>query len=220
MMNQAEAQRTSRFFDGYAADFDAIYGNRDTPLRAIVNRLFRKSMMERFQLSIAGCDPIEGRSVLDVGCGPGHYSVELARRGAGRVVGIDVAPGMLEIARSYARSNSVQKVCSFEQSDFTAWPEQPKFDYVIMMGFMDYMRDPEAVIRKAVSISRRRAFFSFPLDGGLLAWQRRIRYRSRCELYLYTPGQVRKLFDGIAGVKAEVAQIHRDLFVTAELSRG
>lgn len=217
-MNQLNTQQTSRFFDGYATDFDAIYGNSNTPLRAVINRTFRKSMMERFQLSIEGCTPIEGRSVLDVGCGPGHYAVELARRGASRVNGIDVAPAMLEIARGYAQANSVENVCRFEQADFLAWPKEPKFDYVILMGFMDYVRDARNVVNKALSIALRRAFFSFPLEGGLLAWQRKLRYRSRCELFLYTTGQVRELFDGIDGVKPEIRQIHRDLFVTVEIS--
>lgn len=67
---------------------------------------------------------------------------------------------------------------------------------------------------------RRRAFFSFPLDGGLFAWQRRIRYRDGCELFLYTPDQVPRSFDGLAGVQADLHQVHRDLFVTADVSRS
>ncbi len=216
-MNQTDVQRTSRFFDGYATDFDAIYGNSNSTFQAIINRVFRKSMMERFRLSIEGCAPVRGSSVLDVGCGPGHYSVELARRGAAQVVGIDVAPGMLEIACRYARSNGVENVCSFEQSDFLAWPSEPKFDYVILMGFMDYMRDAKQVVEKAVSLARRRAFFSFPLDGGLLAWQRKIRYRSRCELFMYTPAKVRELFAPLRGARASIRSAYRDLFVTAEI---
>ena len=75
--------RTPSFFSGYAADFDAIYANQATPFNSVVNRLFRRSMRLRFELTIAGCNPINGRSVLDVGCGPGHYGIELAHRGAG-----------------------------------------------------------------------------------------------------------------------------------------
>lgn len=42
------------------------------------------------------------RAVLDLGCGPGHWSARLAdRHGPGcRVTGLDLAPGMLEVARA------------------------------------------------------------------------------------------------------------------------
>ena len=39
-----------------------------------------------------------GRTVLDVGCGPGRTTGSLAARGL-RVVGIDLSPGMIEVAR-------------------------------------------------------------------------------------------------------------------------
>ncbi|GAA2598404.1 class I SAM-dependent methyltransferase [Streptomyces axinellae] len=43
--------------------------------------------------------PVEGRRVLDIGCGTGLYSRELKRRGAGPVLGYDLSEGMLEVAR-------------------------------------------------------------------------------------------------------------------------
>src|SRR5215471_5714500 len=96
------AERTQEFFHQYANDFDAIYSNRNGLLNGFVNRVFRKSMRLRFEKSVEGCQPIEGKSVLDVGCGPGHYSITLARRGAGRVVGLDFAGGMIQIAAQHA----------------------------------------------------------------------------------------------------------------------
>ncbi|MYW66942.1 methyltransferase domain-containing protein [Streptomyces sp. SID8379] len=48
-------------------------------------------------LRLAG--DVTGLSVLDLGCGAGHYAVELAERGAGRIVGVDGSESMLGIAR-------------------------------------------------------------------------------------------------------------------------
>jgi SAM-dependent methyltransferase len=42
--------------------------------------------------------PLEGRSVLDVGCGTGGTSLELARRGAHPVLGVDLSERMLAVA--------------------------------------------------------------------------------------------------------------------------
>ncbi len=207
--------RTQGFFHSYANDFDAIYSNRTGFLNGVTNRLFRRSMKLRFVKTLEGCSPIEGKTVLDVGCGPGHYSISLARRGASRVVGLDFAEGMLRLASDHAREAGVANRCTFETGDFLAYSPDTPFDYVVVMGLMDYMADPRAVIGKVLSLTRSRAFFSFPVAGGVLAWQRRMRYRQRCELYLYTRPQLEKLFGGFPGITAAIEPISRDYFVTA-----
>lgn len=211
------SSNVSTFFDRYAHDFNAIYGNSNGPIDSVVNRMFRRSMALRYQRTLEGCDPIEGRSVLDIGCGPGHYSVALARRGAGEVLGLDFADGMLDVARKRAEGAGVGATCRFEKGDFLERSFDRQFDYSIVMGFMDYIADPASMIRKALSITQRRAFFSFPVSGGLLGWQRKMRYRSRCDLYLYTEQSVRDLFAGIEGANARIDRIERDLFVTVEM---
>jgi 2-polyprenyl-3-methyl-5-hydroxy-6-metoxy-1,4-benzoquinol methylase len=207
--------RTSTFFHGYAADFDAIYGTKTGVVTGLVNNMFRRSMRLRYEKTIEGCAPIEGRSVLDIGCGPGHYSVALAKAGAGRIVGVDFAQGMLDIAREHAKAEGVGDKCEFIQADFFTHPFGQPFDYVIVMGFMDYVQDAGAAVRRILELTAGRAFFSFPKSGGFLAWQRQLRYRSRCELYLYSEDSIRALFTGIAGVEVRVESIARDWFVTA-----
>jgi ubiquinone/menaquinone biosynthesis C-methylase UbiE len=206
--------RTQGFFHQYAGDFDAIYSNRGGLIDGVLNNLFRKSMKLRFHSTIEGCSPIEGKSVLDVGCGPGHYSITLAQRGAGRVVGIDFADGMLERAAQHARQAGVGDRCEFKVADFTKFPATDPFDYVILMGFMDYMADPRTIVEKAISLTRSKCFFSFPVAEGFLAWQRSLRYRNRCDLYLYKREQLEKLFASIPGVNAKIEPIARDYFVT------
>ena len=209
------SERTSVFFDRYAVDFDAIYGNDNRALERVVNRLFRHAMVVRYEKTIAGCNPIEGRTVIDIGCGSGHYSVALARAGAARVLGLDFAPGMLEIARASAEKLGVADRCSFERGDFLSYPLPEQFDYAVVMGFMDYVSDPRRVIDRVLAIVRRRAFFSFPKDGGPLAWQRKLRYRNRCDLFLYREDLIRSLFSA-TGAKFSIESIGRDFFVTLE----
>jgi ubiquinone/menaquinone biosynthesis C-methylase UbiE len=208
------SNRAAQFFDGYAHDFNAIYGNRNSAFNRVVNRLFRKAMRLRYEKTLQGCRPIEGRSVLDVGCGPGHYGIALARAGASRVLGIDFAPGMVALAQRNALELGVSGACRFVQADVLAYPLEHAWDYAIVMGFMDYVADSEPVILKVTSVTRVRAFFSFPKDGGLLAWQRKLRYRNRCDLYLYTRDKVEALLrrSGISRYTIESAD--RDFFVT------
>ena len=43
--------------------------------------------------------PIEGKDVIELGCGTGYFGAWLRRAGAGRVVGVDVTPAQLDTAR-------------------------------------------------------------------------------------------------------------------------
>jgi 2-polyprenyl-3-methyl-5-hydroxy-6-metoxy-1,4-benzoquinol methylase len=209
------SERTSEFFDSYAHDFNAIYGTGNSMLDRLINRFLRKSMMLRYRKSLEGCRPVEGKTVLDVGCGPGHYSIALARAGARRAVGIDFAPGMIDLARRQAADSGVEDRCEFICGDFLTQDFPDKFDHSILMGFMDYIEFPEEVIARTLALTSTSAFFSFPKAGGFLAWQRRVRYRRRCDLYLYRRSQVLELFQRFKPARLEIENIARDLFVTA-----
>lgn len=213
-MKGPSTNRASKFFDVYAHDFNAIYGNQHTLFNRLINNLFRRAMRVRYQKTLEGCQPLEGRMVIDVGCGPGHYSVALARAGAAHVFGLDFAEGMIKIGHSNAVAAGVADRCRFEYGDFLTHPVEGKFDYAVVMGFMDYIREPEEVIGKVLGFSTRRAFFSFPVDGGILAWQRKQRYKSRCELYMYDRTQLEKLFAGVTRHPVSIERIGRDFFVT------
>lgn len=206
-----EIVRTREFFHEYADRFNSIYSNRNTALNRLINLMFRKSMEMRYRKTLEGCQPIQGKRVLDLGCGPGHYGIALARAGAGEVMGIDFAEGMIQLARQQAKVAGVDDRCTFVVRDFFPYTPEVPFDYVVVMGVMDYIADPKPFIEKVLSMTAGRAFFSFPASGGFLAWQRGLRYRRRCPLYLYSLSQVDALFSGNSGVKVE--QIARDFFV-------
>jgi SAM-dependent methyltransferase len=205
--------QTRAFFHEYAGEFNSIYSNRNTPVNRMVNRMFRKSIALRYQKTLEGCVPAKGARVLDLGCGPGHYSVALAREGA-TAVGIDFAEGMIALAKERASDAGVSDRCQFFPGDFNAYQPDRPFDFVVVMGVMDYVADPKPLLEKIISMTGRRAFISFPRSGGLLAWQRKLRYRSRCPLYLYSEPQIRNLVRGLEDVSVQIEPIARDFFVT------
>lgn len=208
--------KVSHFFDRYAHDFDSIYRNKNGWVNSVINKLFRRTMELRYLKTLEGCSPIAGRSVLDIGCGPGHYSVALAKRGASEVLGLDFAEGMLQVARERAAKEGAT-TCRFEKRDFLSFNFKRKFDYTIVMGVMDYASQPAAVVEKALSLTAVRAFFSFPLDNGILAWQRKLRYKFRCDLYMYREDQVKQLFANQDKGQIRAESLGRDLFVTVDM---
>lgn len=207
--------RVSEFFSGYAERFDAIYGNRDTLLNRLINRFLRRSMRLRFERTLAGCAPAAGKTILDVGCGPGHYGIALAGAGAASVLGLDVAPRMVALAREHAQRAGVVDRCRFVEQDVMALPAGQRFDHVIVMGVMDYVPDAPAFVAKVLDLTAHSAFFSFPAAGGFLAWQRKLRYRRRCPLYLYADADVRRAFEGACAFRVGVERLARDWLVTA-----
>jgi len=206
------------FFDDYAADFDSIYQSGSGPFQKWINHFLRKSMRLRFELTLAACDPVEEKSVLDVGCGPGHYCLALARKGA-NVLGIDFAPAMIELARQKAREAGLDVICSFAERDFAQLGADEVYDYTIMMGFLDYIPDAGATVRKALDHTRQSAFFSFPVSGGFLAWQRKLRYKRKCPLYLYSHEEVMDLFAKLPGIRFRIRKIGRDFWVRADKTK-
>jgi len=209
-----DLKRTAGYFDSHAAEFDALYGQRRSWDQKIIDHFFRKSMRLRFNRTLTECTPIEGRSVLDIGCGPGQYALALARRGAKRVVGIDFAPAMIRLAKQHVAETGIGAGIEFVTGEFLTTEFGSRFDYVILMGFMDYVDDPEAVITKALTLAASKALFSFPASGGVLAWQRRLRYRNKCDLRLYSRCDVEKLFTGMADCEVTIDRLSRDYYVT------
>ncbi|MCX2721445.1 TIGR04290 family methyltransferase [Roseibium salinum] len=114
-----------------------IHGVSTAPDHFLGN--FPAQMWEGFKHVLP--DDLEGRSVLDIGCNAGFYSLEMKRRNAGRVVGIDSDARYLRQARFAAeqagadieyRQMSVYDVAGFGQ----------KFDLVIFMGVLYHLRHP------------------------------------------------------------------------------
>ncbi|WP_336056418.1 TIGR04290 family methyltransferase [Nitratireductor sp. CH_MIT9313-5] len=86
-------------------------------------------------------EDLEGRSVLDIGCNAGFYSMEMKRRNAGRVVGIDSDPRYLAQARLAAETQGFELELH-QMSVYDVGALNEKFDLVIFMGVLYHLRHP------------------------------------------------------------------------------
>jgi tRNA (mo5U34)-methyltransferase len=88
-------------------------------------------------------DDLRGISVLDVGCNAGFYSLEMVRRGAGRVLGIDSDERYLAQARFAAEVFGCTEELEFRKlSVFDVAAIKERFDLVIFMGVLYHLRHP------------------------------------------------------------------------------
>ena len=84
---------------------------------------------------------LTGKSVLDIGCNGGFYSIEMKRRGAARVVGIDSDDDYLRQAR-FAAEVSGYEIEFRNLSVYHVAQLAERFDVVIFMGVLYHLRHP------------------------------------------------------------------------------
>lgn len=94
---------------------------------------------QRFSASIPA--NLSGKSVLDVGCNAGFYSIQMKRRGADRVLAIDTDEKYLAQARFAAKvSNADIEFRNLSVYQVAELHEQ--FDLVLFMGVLYHLRHP------------------------------------------------------------------------------
>jgi tRNA (mo5U34)-methyltransferase len=84
---------------------------------------------------------LRGKSVLDVGCNAGFYAIEMKRRGAARVLGIDTDDAYLAQARFAAQVHGVD-IELRNTSVYEVGLLRERFDLVIFMGVLYHLRHP------------------------------------------------------------------------------
>lgn len=182
------------FWDKEIKNFDAIYSHEKSRFSNALDSLFRKDMYQRFEFTMFHAEPVQGRSFLDVGCGTGRYSLELARRSARRVVGLDISSNMVGTCNKLAKEEHLEEQTVFTQTDLLSYQTDEKFDVTIGIGLFDYIKDPSPVLRKMREHSSQCAIMSFPKLWTWRAPVRKVRLALKnCGCFFYTKTQVGEL---------------------------
>lgn len=85
---------------------------------------------------------LAGGSVLDIGCNAGFYSIEMKRRGAGRVLGIDSDDRYLAQAELASEALGFTDIEYRNLSVYDVASLGERFDLVIFMGVLYHLRHP------------------------------------------------------------------------------
>ena len=95
---------------------------------------------QRFRHAIP--EDLTGRTVLDIGCNAGFYSIEMKRRGATRVVGIDSDDRYLAQAELASEVLGFEDIEFIKQDVYDVGALGERFDLVIFMGVLYHLRHP------------------------------------------------------------------------------
>ena len=98
---------------------------------------------------------IQGKTVLDYGCGPGWQAVAMRRAGARQVHGIDINDDWLSHGRDLAARAGVDGVT------FAKTTGAEKYDIVISLGAMEHFGDPGKELARMCSFTGQELLISF-----------------------------------------------------------
>ena len=137
------------FFEGYRK----IRENKNN-----ANILFEKPAL--FSL----LPELENKSILDLGCGYGENCAEFVKRGAERVVGIDISEKMLAVA---AGQNADPRILYKQMPMENIRELQEKFDLVVSSLAIHYVEDYEGLVCAVYDLLKENGVFVFSQENPL-----------------------------------------------------
>jgi 2-polyprenyl-3-methyl-5-hydroxy-6-metoxy-1,4-benzoquinol methylase len=218
--NTVVEEKVRDHFHDDAARFDAIYAEKKGALASFIDNYWRGVVQKRLELNLEKLEPFSGKKILDVGCGSGRFCIAFAQHGAAKVIGVDFAKAMIEIADKLAVEAGVADKCEFRGGTF---PEaidasEGPFDAATGNGFFDYVEEPAEIIARMRELTKGKLILSFPKA---IEWRvpiRRVRFWLKgTPLFLYRERQVREILDRAGVVDYEFIHLDRDYLVVADV---
>ncbi len=128
--------------------------------------------------------PQTGERILDIGCGTGHLTAQIADSGA-RVVGVDRSPDMIAAARK------AYPHLRFEVADARELPYSAEFDAVFSNATLHWIQEPELVIRSVRNALRPEGRFVAEFGGkGNIRKMQGAFDQAFSELHATAPGKI------------------------------
>ena len=190
-----DEQKVKQHFEKSIENFDLLYVEQKNWLRKFIDKKLRYDNYERYELTLQECANIKGKRVLDIGCGAGRYCIDMAKLGAGKVVGVDLAEKAVEMACKFADDSGVSDVCSFVSADFKDYQFDEPFHVSLAIGVMDYVSDPASLISGMCEVTTEKLIMSFPSKSTYRMAIRKMRYWLRgCPLYFYDNKDIEAIF--------------------------
>lgn len=109
---------------------------------------------------------VQGKSVVDLGCGAGGFSIQLLKEGASSAAGFDLSQNMIDKATELAIAEGFETKTKFQIGN-AATAELPPSDLVVMDKVLCCYSDWQALLKNAISAGQEMIGFIVPRDVGI-----------------------------------------------------
>ncbi|TET64688.1 methyltransferase domain-containing protein [Candidatus Aerophobetes bacterium] len=124
-------------------------------------------------------NPKKGETLLDIGCGTGHFSFWFHDLGL-KVTGIDISLNMLGVAVDRLKHEEIKLV----RGDAHSLPFQDKsFDLTVMITTLEFLREPRKAVEEAFRVSKSKVFLGVLSRWSILSLRRRLKTLFRGSIY-------------------------------------
>ncbi len=186
-------EQAAKFFENFAEEFDTLYDNKRNWLMRWLDRHYRSDIFIRYAFTFEALGSMQGKNVLDIGCGSGPYVLEAFRRGAAYVTALDPAKNMLQMVKKRLEGTEYLGRTNFVLGAVPG-TEEEAHHFVIVMGVMDYVADAASFLKEVRSLTKEMAVISFPSKHWFRTPLRKVRYYFRnCPLYFYDEELIKRL---------------------------
>ena len=107
---------------------------------------------------------VQGKTILDLGCGYGYLCRKLVELGASKIVGIDISTKMLEVAK---KENSHKKIQYFNIDMENIESLSIKFDVVVSSLALQYVENYSKLVKDVYNLLKDKGYFLYSCEHPL-----------------------------------------------------
>jgi len=138
---EAAQSQVNAYFDSTASYWDGVYRGEN-----LQDLIYQRRQSRVLTYVEAGDGVSARRRALEIGCGAGHLTTQLAARAA-TVDAVDASQAMVDATAARVRDAQLQKRVSVRQADVHALPFPTEhFDLVVAVGVIPWLHSPAAAL--------------------------------------------------------------------------
>ena len=161
-----------------------VYGNLWKDLNDdYINNESKNVLLNIFEKNNQSIDLIKNKSVLDMGCGSGRFTIALAQLGAQMVTGIDLGKTGISVGRKISEKLNLKNI-KFLEGNVTSLPfENDSFDFVFSKGVLHHTGNLNKGLDEYHRVLKKGGNgFLYLYGSGGLFWNSRIKMREVMKL--------------------------------------
>ena len=138
----------------------------------------KKLLEKRINTSSFNLNELKDKTILDIGCGSGRYTLALASYGCKNIIGYDMGDQGLKIGNSIIEKNKLNNI-TFKKGNVLDLPfEDNHFDFILCNGVLHHTKNMEKGLEELYRVLKPfgKAFLYLYASGGLF-WNFRARAR-------------------------------------------